>query len=107
MLSSTNSPSVYRGSTAEPGGSSKRSAERFFYYVLYSALRLERPRPFWGTPSMNRGGVGYFIASDDILCNLKSLATSFLSAASGRNTILCPLIMAEGEKSEAAIMSCE
>ena len=35
----------------------------------------------------------------------KSAATAFLSAASGRNTILCPLIIEAGAKSSALIVS--
>ena len=49
----------------------------------------------------------YAIASDDMRFSEKSAATAFFSAASGRNTILWPLIIAEGEKSLAVIVSCE
>ena len=49
----------------------------------------------------------YSIASDEIRFSLKSLATSFLSPGSGRKMMRWPVTMAEGEKSLAAIASCE
>ena len=45
------------------------------------------------------------ITSLDMRFSEKSMATAFLSFTSGRNTILCPLICAEGEKSSACITS--
>ncbi len=45
------------------------------------------------------------IASLEMRLRAKSSATAFLSFTSGRNTILCPLICAEGEKSSACMVS--
>ena len=52
-----NSPSVYRGSTAEPGGSSKRSAEQD--ETTRSACNAPA---LTGTPSINRGGVNNYLS---------------------------------------------
>ena len=45
------------------------------------------------------------ITSLDMRFSEKSAATAFFSAASGRNTILCPLIIEAGAKSSALIVS--
>ena len=69
----TNSPSVYRGSTAKPGGSclwplraanvvSKRSAEQNTTRSACNAPALT------GTPSINRGGVGDYLSHMSALC---------------------------------------
>ena len=60
----TNSPSVYRGSTAEPGGSSKRSAEQ--NYTTRSACNAP---VLTDTPSINRGGVGDYLSRMSTLCH--------------------------------------
>ena len=58
-----NSPSVYRGSTAEPGGSSKRSAEQD------DPTRSACHAPaLTGTPSINRGGVNNYLSHMSTLC---------------------------------------
>ena len=60
----TNSPSVYRGSTAEPGGSSKRSAEQ------NDTTRSACNAPvLTDTPSINRGGVGDYLSHMSTLCH--------------------------------------
>ena len=60
----TNSPSVYRGSTAEPGGSSKRSAEQ------NDTTRSACNAPvLTDTPSINRGGVGDYLSRMSTLCH--------------------------------------
>ena len=60
----TNSPSVYRGSTAEPGGSSKRSAEQ------NDTTRSACNAPvLTDTPSINRGGVGDYLFHMSTLCH--------------------------------------
>ncbi len=53
------------------------------------------------------GLAAYSIASLEIRFSEKSIATAFLSSTSGRNTMRWLLIIAEGEKSLAAIASCE
>ena len=58
-------------------------------------------------PSAHRAprGALYFIASLELLFSEKSAATAFLRAASGRNTILWPLIIDEGTNSSDSIVS--
>ena len=58
-----NSPSVYRGSTAEPGGRSKRSAEQD--ETTRSACNAPA---LTGTPSINRGGVNNYLSHMSTLC---------------------------------------
>ena len=65
---------------------------------------MRRDVPFF---CINNEEDGQAKASLEILLSEKLPLTSLFSSLSGRKVILCPLIIDAGEKSLAAIVSCE
>ena len=99
---SFSSPKSSQEGVAFPFGRRTRFQTKCGAEILRATLVTPPP---CGHPLYKQRESNYAIASDEMRFSLKSLATSLFGAASGRNTILWLLIIAEGEKSSALITS--